>query len=242
MTKYEEIEAKRNRFRRSTVSRFYTALIIAGEPSIQAFEQGSQSFSISQDPIIKAYVQTYQIVGVYFAQSSLREVDRLFKDAAQDLRPQWLIQMERYVLNEAGNRIKSVTDYTLELVRKTINEAVNEGLGSRETARNIRNKWKEISRTRSEAIARTEIVTASNRGSLVGAQAAGIDLVKNWLATPGPRTRESHLIAGRDERNKRVPLDDPFIVGGEELDYPGDPKGSAKETIQCRCTLVYEPV
>ncbi len=28
----------------------------------------------------------------------------------------------------------------------------------------------------------------------------------------------------------------PFIVGGEQLQYPGDPAGSAWNVISCRCT------
>ena len=237
MTKYEEIEAKRERFHKSTVRRFTTALNIAAEPSIQAYENNSRAWSISQDPIIKAYIQTYQIVGVYFAQSTLRELDKLYKDAAQDLRPTWLQWMEQYTLTKAGARIKSVTDYTLELVRRTISEAVNEGLGSKETARNIRKKWQGIARTRAEMIARTEIVSASNRGALLGAQATGLDLVKNWLATPGARTRDSHLAAN----GQQVGLNEYFIVGGERLEAPGDPNGSAAETVNCRCTIVFEP-
>jgi hypothetical protein len=36
-----------------------------------------------------------------------------------------------------------------------------------------------------------------------------------------------------------VGKDEPFIVMGEQLDYPGDPVGSAGNVINCRCTQIY---
>lgn len=59
------------------------------------------------------------------------------------------------------------------------------------------------------------------------------DLQKRWVATGDGRTRDSHLAA----HGQIVDVDDPFIVGGEELRFPKDPAGSAKNTIQCRCTV-----
>ena len=32
---------------------------------------------------------------------------------------------------------------------------------------------------------------------------------------------------------------DKFFVGGEELEYPGDPKGKAGNIINCRCKVVF---
>ena len=56
-------------------------------------------------------------------------------------------------------------------------------------------------------------------------------LQKQWIATGDGRTRLSHLIA----HGQVVLVNKPFIVAGEKLMYPGDPKGSASNTIQCRC-------
>ena len=35
-----------------------------------------------------------------------------------------------------------------------------------------------------------------------------------------------------------IPLDETFIGGGEEMDRPGDPAGSAWNAVNCRCTLI----
>ena len=66
------------------------------------------------------------------------------------------------------------------------------------------------------------------------AEKAGLKVVKEWVATKDSRTREWH----NEADGQQVPLDEPFIVGDEELMYPGDPNGSAENVINCRCTMI----
>lgn len=93
-------------------------------------------------------------------------------------------------------------------------------------------------RYRGEVISRTESINALRAGQHEAIQqaidSAEIDTgstYKIWDSESGPRTRDAHLAAN----GQRVPVDQPFIVGGEALMYPGDPAGSAANTIQCRC-------
>jgi hypothetical protein len=58
---------------------------------------------------------------------------------------------------------------------------------------------------------------------------------KEWLATPDPRTRPTHVAAD----GQRVPLNDKFIVGGHEADHPGDIFLPPEERFNCRCTQGY---
>ena len=37
---------------------------------------------------------------------------------------------------------------------------------------------------------------------------------------------------------QEVKIDEPFIVDGESLMYPGDVTGSASNVINCRCTVI----
>lgn len=85
---------------------------------------------------------------------------------------------------------------------------------------------------RATTIARTESVGAWNVGALEAglAEDAG---VKRWLATPGPRTRTSHLFAD----GQCVPVREPFRVGGASMMAPGDPTAPAAEVINCRAVL-----
>ena len=84
---------------------------------------------------------------------------------------------------------------------------------------------------RTEAIARTETVRASNAGTLETFVDWGVK-EKEWLSTKDDRVRIEHL----EVDGQVVPIDEPFIVGGEELMYPGDASGSAGNVINCRCT------
>lgn len=90
---------------------------------------------------------------------------------------------------------------------------------------------------RATVIARTEAMGALN-GSRFDAFQAAVDdepdvaFERMWLSTVDSRTRPTH----READGQRVPVGDPFSVGGFPLMFPGDPAGPAAEVIQCRCT------
>ena len=91
-------------------------------------------------------------------------------------------------------------------------------------------------------VARTEAIGAVDAGEYDafrdGAEETGDEFEKVWLATTDSRTSPSHAEA----EGQRVPVTEPFMVGGFALDFPGDPNGPAQEVIQCRCTmLLVEP-
>lgn len=87
--------------------------------------------------------------------------------------------------------------------------------------------------TRAQRIARTESVGALNAGAVSALQAEGVGCMR-WLATNGPRTRDSH----RQADGQVVRVGQSFEVGGAALSFPGDPRGPAEETINCRCAVV----
>lgn len=82
--------------------------------------------------------------------------------------------------------------------------------------------------------ARTIMTNVQNSGRLDAykrAENMGINLKKEWLATPDAHTRDSHRWI------------DGEIVGTNELfsnglDHPGDPYGKPAEVYNCRCTMI----
>lgn len=65
--------------------------------------------------------------------------------------------------------------------------------------------------------------------------------VKTWVNLFDGRTRPSHLDAGADPLNDRIPLSRKFVVGdGELCDYPRDDSLSIGEKANCRCIAAVE--
>lgn len=95
-----------------------------------------------------------------------------------------------------------------------------------------------------ERIVRTEMGRAYNTADqLIGNKIADArgehlpQLMKAWISVLSPTTRDSH----REAHKQVVPYDEPFIVDGEELDYPLDPNGSPGNTINCKCFKIVAP-
>jgi len=86
---------------------------------------------------------------------------------------------------------------------------------------------------RTENIARTETIRASNKGAYELYKDNNVD-EQEWVSTNDNRVRPEHWDANGQVRK----LDEPFDVGGEQLMFPGDPAGSPENTCQCRCTTV----
>lgn len=87
--------------------------------------------------------------------------------------------------------------------------------------------------TRATRIARTESTGAYNAAGVTALADEGVEF-KEWMATHDARTRPDHLAAD----GQVVGINQPFIVGGSALMYPGAPGGPASEVVNCRCTMI----
>lgn len=86
-------------------------------------------------------------------------------------------------------------------------------------------------------IVRTEGSRALNAGSYASTLTAndlGIAMIRMWDATLDSLTRPAHASAD----GQTVKVDEPFIVGGEKLMFPGDSSGSPENIINERCTTL----
>lgn len=84
--------------------------------------------------------------------------------------------------------------------------------------------------------ARTMATGAQNAGridSYKRAEAMGIELKQEWIATLDKRTRHEH----RQLDGMVVKVGDPFEVDGYKLRFPGDPSAPGYLIYNCRCTL-----
>lgn len=152
---------------------------------------------------------------------------------------QWQRIVLEWVQHEAGEKIKQIRETTRLALRKSLKEGVAAGESILDLQKRVKKLVKEeIIPHRSEVIARTETIQASNLGSQAAARAADVPMEKVWIAARDSRTRDAHVSAN----GQRRPLDKPYNVSGELLMFPGDTSlgASAENTIQCRCTEGYE--
>ena len=114
-----------------------------------------------------------------------------------------------------------------------------DGLTLPEIARNIQRTIGTIVRSRAMMIARTETHNAASFANHRYYEAVQDQLqnkmVKRWVATADNRTRSFHASVNGQVRD----MDQDFDVGGTKMSYPGDPRGGARNVINCRCVVVY---
>lgn len=136
----------------------------------------------------------------------------------------------RFLEKRAQRFAREVNQTTWDMLKASLAEGLDAGESIPQLAERVNAVMGERIRSSPETIARTECVSSSNAATLLSWREAG-DIVggKTWLATLDPRTRPEHAAA----HGQTVKLDEPFIVGGERLDFPGDDAGSAGNVIQC---------
>lgn len=141
-----------------------------------------------------------------------------------------------YIKQEAVRRhITEITETTRNQIITATQRGFDEGLGTDAIARVIRDVTPGLSKSRAHIIARTETHGAANYGANAAAKETGLQILKEWVASQDERTREAHAEAD----GQTVQMDEPFIVGGEALMYPGDPGGSAENVVNCRCAVAH---
>ena len=147
----------------------------------------------------------------------------------------WRQLLQEFLQVRILTRIRQVNQTTRERIASVIQDGINAGLAHRDIAAKIRDSGK-VNRVRAMAISRTEVNTAMNQGKLLAVKSSDLLYNKGWSAHADSRTRPDHLAMLDSDM---IPLEEDFIVGGEPMSYPGDPRGSAKNVINCRCSLVF---
>ena len=139
-------------------------------------------------------------------------------------------------------KINNIAQTTQRAIAKVVETAINEGSSMPDIAKAIRQQSQgEVNRHRSVVIARTETISAMNRGRRLSMYTSNLEWDKKWIDTPDERTRLSHkLIAQEDYR----PLDNEYWLADgngslEAADFPGDPRLSAANCVMCRCSESY---
>jgi len=174
-----------------------------------------------QDEMRQILRQEYEQVFKWFGGRILQSTKKQIEYPAE-----FLSAMEDWIALNGSIAVTQIAFTTqsqaMAIINEMVAQAAIEGLGEREAAsccylpyakraESITGKGASYQPYRSAQCSRLGNPYCSHR--------SGIPMMKRWVSTGGNRTREDHVEAD----GQTVPIDKPFIVGGEELMYAGDP-------------------
>lgn len=146
-----------------------------------------------------------------------------------------------YLEKASALKVVGITDTTRNRLQAALSEGVAEGESIEKLAKRIDKLYLEsIIPNRSAVIARTEVIQASNLGSMAAAKSTNIPgLKKTWLTTRDTRARDAHLSID----GETIDIDAAFVLStGSRLMFPADSSlgAAAGDVIECRCTQFFE--
>lgn len=142
--------------------------------------------------------------------------------------------IETWLGEQLTERMTRINQTTADGLLNVLREGVQEHESIDKISQRVADYFGEQKSFRSERIARTEVIGASNRGNFAAIEAAGVDY-KEWLTAEDDRVRDTHI----DVNRTVLPRNDYFQVGTAQLLHPGDMlSGAPEEVINCRCVLV----
>lgn len=140
--------------------------------------------------------------------------------------------------NDRNLYLANMTQSVTKNIQNVITKGRADGATLDQISRNIRNTAP-IARRRAAAIARTETHNAASFAQHeyhgIIQNEYGVNMMKKWAATNDLRTRSAHSAVNGQTRA----MDEAFDVGGAQMMHAGDPKGGAKNVINCRCVIIY---
>lgn len=132
--------------------------------------------------------------------------------------------VRRWLETEATKDVISILATNLDDVKRVILAGVDENIGTRQIAVNLRQFYSDRSPFKAMRLARTEVTKASAFGSEEAAKQSGVAKTKTWLSSRDDRVRDEH--AAMD--GETVKLGEKFSNG---LEFPSEP--------MCRCVLTF---
>jgi len=198
-----------------------------------------------EDTLIKMYSEMYAKVGLQFARWYSKNFDKFISKSVnlKDYESIWQANFAFIGSQVGGQRVSGVSGTAkqtiISVIQKLMKDPEFQIQGERVKARILKSQFTQYSTYQARRVVRTESTNAANYATFVSAQDIfpGQDMQKMWMAGRDARVRPAHQAAHRQV----VDYNKPFIVGGEQLKWPGDPAGSASNVINCRCSFAPIP-
>lgn len=230
----------------SIVKRYYKKEYNKGIESFIADGQTNFQLLFDDKDLLKIYRDLYTDIGMRFAKWYVNNFQKFITKAVDtsSFDDIWRDSFGAYgsavgaqrVTLVSGTAKKTLIDITQRLMRDS--EFMT--LGAVERGRILRNQFNRYSQYQSERLVRTEATAAANFATTQAAQTIfpPEQMQKEWIASFDDRTRDTHSEAD----GQIVMANNTFLVGGQQMMFPGDPAGGAAEVINCRCSVAYIPI
>ena len=228
----------------SIVKRYYKREYNKGIDSF--ISEGQTNFQLLFDSkdLLKIYRELYSDIGMRFAKWYVNNLKRFItKSIDPDILNIWENAFASFGSAIGAQRVTLVSGTAkktlIEITQRLMQDADFMSLGAVERGRILKNQFNTYSQYQSERLVRTEATAAANFAQTQAAQTIfpPEQMQKEWIASFDDRTRSTHSAAN----GQIVNANDFFIVGGNQMMFPGDPSGGAAEVINCRCSVAYFP-
>jgi len=138
-------------------------------------------------------------------------------------------EMTSWLDKKANVFAKQINDTTFEKLKGEFAESVANEEPRRQLVKRIEDTYGNISKSRANTIARTEVGGVMTKGTFESYKQMNIP-IKIWVSVNDAQTRSSHSMVDGEEK----PIDTPFSNG---LQYPREAGAPAEEVINCRCQI-----
>jgi len=230
----------------SKVRRYYKEQYFRGVNSFLSSNQTTFQLLFNTSDIIKIYRDLYEDIGLQFAKWYARNFDKYIKKGINPNQfiDQWANTFAALGSAVGAERVTLVSGTAkatlVKVTQNLLTDIEFQNTGIDEKTRILRSQFTKYSTFQAQRLVRTEATNAANFATLKSANTIfpAADMMKEWIASFDDRTRSTHAEAGASDP---VPQNEPFMVGGSLMMYPGDSRGSAKEVINCRCSIAVFP-
>lgn len=184
----------------------------------------------AQRAVHEAHIPGIYLLGTGRAVETLQEMD-VEVPADWEARFNFQDRIDRYMREEIGQKITKIDETTRERIGNIIDDGMKQGKGAKAIAKNIRDEFQAMGKTRSNLIARQEGSTAISNGQHELYKATQVPY-HAWHCQ-FMNSRETHMDA-HNRYSQGIPLSQMFYVGAGE--GPGPRMiGLPEEDINCYC-------
>ena len=145
-----------------------------------------------------------------------------------DLTPEARAYLDEIILR-SGTQI---AETTMALIRDTLAMAEFADWTTEQLTQKLIERLNTFAQWRCRQIARTESTKVENWAQVEGYKETEFVTRQGWLCSFVPDSRDDHIEADGQE----VPVGGDFIIGGQAMAYPGDPRGGAGNVCNCLCS------